>query len=111
MPRSGRVPYTHANINRGDSFVVDDRDVGAEMRRLRLERGLSLSDLARRVNYSTSYLSRIETGRKGSPWRSLALLMKPWGPAAHWPISLPVSRTNDRTTTHRNQPTIAPIQD
>ncbi|MEV7521801.1 helix-turn-helix domain-containing protein [Streptomyces sp. NPDC091371] len=34
------------------------------MRRLRLQRGLSLADLARRTHYSKGYLSKIETGSK-----------------------------------------------
>src|SRR5947209_19061416 len=38
--------------------------VGAELRRLRADRGLSLSELARQVHYSTGYLSKIETGKK-----------------------------------------------
>ncbi|MGH3901605.1 MAG: helix-turn-helix domain-containing protein [Pseudonocardiaceae bacterium] len=38
--------------------------VGAELRRLRKVRGVSLSGLARQVHYSTGYLSKIETGKK-----------------------------------------------
>ncbi|MFE7777042.1 helix-turn-helix domain-containing protein [Streptomyces sp. NPDC057445] len=37
---------------------------GAALRELRLARGLSLSDLARRTHYSKGYLSKIETGGK-----------------------------------------------
>ncbi|OKK17595.1 DNA-binding protein [Streptomyces sp. CB00455] len=36
----------------------------AQLRRLRVERGLSLADLARRTHYSKGYLSKIETGSK-----------------------------------------------
>ncbi|MGW6008567.1 nSTAND1 domain-containing NTPase [Streptomyces sp. NPDC055210] len=36
----------------------------AHLRRLRQERGLSLTDLARRTHYSKGYLSKIETGTK-----------------------------------------------
>ncbi|MFF7393428.1 helix-turn-helix domain-containing protein [Streptomyces scabiei] len=36
----------------------------AQLRRLRHERGLSLTDLARRTHYSKGYLSKIETGTK-----------------------------------------------
>ncbi|MFV0131558.1 helix-turn-helix domain-containing protein [Streptomyces sp. HMX112] len=39
-------------------------DFGAELRRLRGERGLSLSALARLVHYSKGYLSKIENGGK-----------------------------------------------
>ncbi|WP_405769051.1 helix-turn-helix domain-containing protein [Streptomyces sp. NBC_01538] len=37
---------------------------GPALRELRLERGLSLADLARITHYSKGYLSKIETGRK-----------------------------------------------
>ncbi|MFF5805055.1 helix-turn-helix domain-containing protein [Streptomyces sp. NPDC012746] len=36
----------------------------AQLRRLRVRRGLSLADLARRTHYSKGYLSKIETGAK-----------------------------------------------
>ncbi len=36
----------------------------AQLRRLRLQRGLSLADLARETHYSKGYLSKIETGSK-----------------------------------------------
>lgn len=36
----------------------------AQLRRLRLQRGMSLADLARRTHYSKGYLSKIETGSK-----------------------------------------------
>ncbi|TDC99633.1 XRE family transcriptional regulator [Nonomuraea deserti] len=40
-------------------------DHGARLRALRLERGLSLNELARLTNYSKGYLSKVETGEKG----------------------------------------------
>ncbi|MFF2819012.1 helix-turn-helix domain-containing protein [Kitasatospora cineracea] len=40
---------------------------GAELRRLRQERGLSLEGFAVRLNYSKGYLSRIERGRQAAP--------------------------------------------
>lgn len=46
-------------------------DFGAVMRRLRRERGVSLSGLAEATNYSKSHLSNIENGRK-RPNRELA---------------------------------------
>ncbi|MFI1280177.1 helix-turn-helix domain-containing protein [Streptomyces sp. NPDC020858] len=36
----------------------------AQLRRLRMQRGLSLADLARQTHYSKGYLSKIETGSK-----------------------------------------------
>jgi WD40 repeat protein/transcriptional regulator with XRE-family HTH domain len=38
--------------------------VGAELRRLRTGQGMSLSELARQMNYSKGYLSKIENGKK-----------------------------------------------
>ncbi|MFJ4620389.1 helix-turn-helix domain-containing protein [Streptomyces sp. NPDC088812] len=46
-------------------------DFAEAVRRLRRERGLSLSELAERVNYSKSHLSNVEHGRK-RPNRELA---------------------------------------
>ncbi|MGW6784743.1 NACHT and WD repeat domain-containing protein [Streptomyces sp. NPDC054987] len=40
------------------------RPFPAQLRRLRLQRGLSLADLARETHYSKGYLSKIETGAK-----------------------------------------------
>ncbi|WP_078628247.1 WD40 repeat domain-containing protein [Streptomyces sp. NRRL F-2664] len=40
------------------------RPFPARLRRLRLQRGLSLADLARETHYSKGYLSKIETGSK-----------------------------------------------
>jgi WD40 repeat protein/DNA-binding XRE family transcriptional regulator len=47
------------------------QDFGAAMRRLRNERGVSLSQLARATSYSKSHLSNVENGRK-RPHRELA---------------------------------------
>lgn len=52
----------------GDSAAVIGRAVGmeplgAELRRWRESAGLSLAELAKRVNYSRGYLSKVETGR------------------------------------------------
>ncbi|MDI1462985.1 helix-turn-helix transcriptional regulator [Catellatospora sp. KI3] len=47
------------------------RSFGTELRRLRLEAGISLSELARRVHYSKGYLSRVEAGQR-SPSGDLA---------------------------------------
>jgi transcriptional regulator with XRE-family HTH domain len=46
---------------------------GSELRRLRHDAGVSLSELARRVHYSKSYLSKVENGR-ARPNDSLAAL-------------------------------------
>ncbi|MFZ3495115.1 helix-turn-helix domain-containing protein [Streptomyces sp. 5.8] len=66
----------------GDVLGDPDRASGtaaafpAQLRRLRVQRGLSLGDLARRTHYSKGYLSKIETGAK--------------------PVTLEVARSCDR---------------
>ncbi|MFB9833468.1 helix-turn-helix domain-containing protein [Actinoallomurus acaciae] len=44
---------------------------GSELRRMRMEAGLSLAQFGRRLHYSKGYLSKVETGRK-SPSAELA---------------------------------------
>ncbi|MEU2359692.1 helix-turn-helix domain-containing protein [Streptomyces noursei] len=44
--------------------VFSNASFGSSLRLLREERGLSLGDLSRLVNYSRSHLSRVETGKK-----------------------------------------------
>lgn len=46
---------------------------GIALRRLRQQRGLSLTDLSKSIHYSKAYLSRIETGKR-SPCSELARL-------------------------------------
>src|SRR5690606_6371709 len=48
-------------------------DFGTELRRRRLEAGLSLTGLAQRVHYSKAQLSKVERGLK-KPSRQLAVL-------------------------------------
>ncbi|MEU9146823.1 helix-turn-helix domain-containing protein [Streptomyces sp. NPDC048349] len=53
--------------NTGHQHESDDTGIlpfPAQLRRLRLQRGMSLADLARRTHYSKGYLSKIETGSK-----------------------------------------------
>ena len=54
--RDGTAPTT--------SSLPLQQSFPAQLRRLRQERGLSLTDLARRTHYSKGYLSKIETGTK-----------------------------------------------
>jgi transcriptional regulator with XRE-family HTH domain len=41
--------------------------LGAKMRALREERGISLKDMAKALNVSSAYLSALEHGRRGKP--------------------------------------------
>jgi WD40 repeat protein/transcriptional regulator with XRE-family HTH domain len=47
-----------------DATAPTTRSFPTQLRRLRQERGLSLTDLARQTHYSKGYLSKIETGAK-----------------------------------------------
>ena len=48
----------------GSGQQVDDRETGKEMRRVRLMRGMSLRDMARRAEWSAAYLCDLELGRR-----------------------------------------------
>jgi transcriptional regulator with XRE-family HTH domain len=41
--------------------------LGARMRQMRLERGISLKDMAKALNVSSAYLSALEHGKRGKP--------------------------------------------
>ncbi|WP_308120607.1 nSTAND1 domain-containing NTPase [Streptomyces bambusae] len=61
MPDPDRGPTTDHQLEPPDGTGVS---FPAQLRRLRVQRGLSLADLARRTHYSKGYLSKIETGSK-----------------------------------------------
>jgi transcriptional regulator with XRE-family HTH domain len=48
--------------------------LGARLRAMRAERGISLKDMARALDVSSAYLSALEHGRRGTP--TFALLQK-----------------------------------
>ncbi|MDG5802324.1 helix-turn-helix domain-containing protein [Streptomyces ossamyceticus] len=60
-PQHGQQPDPHHGRDRD---ALTTLSFPAQLRRLRQERGLSLTDLARRTHYSKGYLSKIETGTK-----------------------------------------------
>jgi transcriptional regulator with XRE-family HTH domain len=41
--------------------------LGAKLRALRVERGVTLKDMAKALNVSSAYLSALEHGRRGTP--------------------------------------------
>ncbi len=53
--------------------------LGARLRELRTERGLSLSELARRANVGKGSLSEIETGRRNPTVETLYAICEPLG--------------------------------
>ena len=61
-----RVPVHH--VKNGFELVVrakpDAAEIGGALRRLRVEAGISLSDMAERVGIAHQNLSRIELGKK-----------------------------------------------
>src|SRR3712207_1940181 len=57
------APATRTNQNRGE----DAMHLGATLRLLRVDAGLSLRDLARRIGVSSAYLSRVENGLDAVP--------------------------------------------
>ncbi|MER6678031.1 WD40 repeat domain-containing protein [Streptomyces sp. NPDC000983] len=66
-PRLGDDPNPHDDRERTAPTTPSlpaQQTFPAQLRRLRRERGLSLTDLARRTHYSKGYLSKIETGTK-----------------------------------------------
>lgn len=48
----------------GSGTILDDRVVGAELRALRIENGITLRSMARVVGKSVVYLSDLELGRR-----------------------------------------------
>lgn len=57
----------------GDSASMED--VGAQLREARTEKGMSLRELARRINLSASALSQIETGKNRPSVENLYLIV------------------------------------
>lgn len=49
----------------GTGFVPDPSYHGKEARKRRKEAGLSLREVARRMNFSVAYVSDLELGRRG----------------------------------------------
>lgn len=48
----------------GSGSIRDDREIGAEMRRLRKAVGFTLLEWAAEVHFSPSYISDLENGRR-----------------------------------------------
>ncbi|MFZ3474596.1 helix-turn-helix domain-containing protein [Streptomyces sp. 2.9] len=63
-PDRGNTAGRRHTPNGSADAVVPVPPFPAQLRRLRLQRGLSLADLARETHYSKGYLSKIETGAK-----------------------------------------------
>ncbi|GAA4813420.1 helix-turn-helix domain-containing protein [Streptomyces ziwulingensis] len=59
-----RKQETHGDLGQQQSAGVIGETFGERLRRLRTERGLSLTDLSRLVHYSRGHLSKVENGQK-----------------------------------------------
>lgn len=55
-----------------DGVILWEATLGSPLRRTRLQRGLSLRDVAPHIGMSISYMSDLERGRKGEPSLSVA---------------------------------------
>ncbi len=86
----------------GAPVSVAPAEFGSALRTLRSSQGLSLGDLAHLVNYSKSYLSRVETGKK-QPTADLARhcddALGGEGRLIRIAMSVPRRRTQAATTT------------
>lgn len=59
--------------------TVAGRDLGSELREIREERGLSMREVARRLDWPVSKLSKIETGKQGTKREDVASLLAIYG--------------------------------
>lgn len=59
--------------------TVAGRDLGSELREIREERGLSMREVARRLDWPASKLSKIETGKQGTKREDVASLLAIYG--------------------------------
>jgi transcriptional regulator with XRE-family HTH domain len=60
-----------AMVTRGSSPTIRRRELGALLRNLRLERGLTVEEVTARLMFSPTKLSRIETGHSGASPRDI----------------------------------------
>ncbi|MCK6622456.1 MAG: helix-turn-helix domain-containing protein [Calditrichaceae bacterium] len=87
-PREGKNPV---NINPENLRFI----MGFKLKRFRLEKGLSLSELAEKTNLSVSYLSEIEKGKKYPKPEKILQLAQSLGVPFDDLVSLQVSREAD----------------
>jgi transcriptional regulator with XRE-family HTH domain len=83
------------------------RELGAHLRRLRKERGWTTREVATRLGFSLSKVSRMETGARGVNARDMAALTKLFGVddelAAHLDL---IARTGKRRNEKRSAPVL-----
>ncbi len=59
--------------------MIDEAEIGVKVKLLRLERGLSLQDLANATGFTRGYLSKVENSKKAPPVSTLLILAKAFG--------------------------------
>jgi transcriptional regulator with XRE-family HTH domain len=62
-----------------DLMMLDEAEIGRQIKQLRLERGLNLQDLANTTGLTKGYLSKVENSKKAPPVSTLLTLAKALG--------------------------------
>jgi transcriptional regulator with XRE-family HTH domain len=59
--------------------MIDEAEIGRKIKRLRLDRGLNLQDVANTTGFTKGYLSKVENSKKAPPVSTLLVLAKALG--------------------------------
>jgi transcriptional regulator with XRE-family HTH domain len=59
--------------------MIDEAEIGRKIKRLRLDRGLNLQDVADATGFTKGYLSRVENSKKAPPVSTLIIIAKALG--------------------------------
>ncbi len=62
-----------------NTMMLDEAEIGQRIKRLRLERGLNLVDVANSTGFTKGYLSKVENSQKAPPVSTLLRLAKALG--------------------------------
>ena len=57
--------------------MIDPADLGQELKRVRLRRGLTQAALAQRAHLSPIFIAKVEAGDRMPSWETLTRLAKP----------------------------------
>jgi transcriptional regulator with XRE-family HTH domain len=66
-----------------DASTRDHKALGAALRKLRTEAGLTQEELGARAEIGVSYLSQLENGHRGVGWHSVTRLLDALGSDLH----------------------------
>ena len=56
----------------------ESKKLGANLKRIRLEKGMSQADLCRELDVDKGYISNIESGKQNPTLATISRLAKPW---------------------------------